>query len=230
MLCVSRTPTVLLRQCVSKGLNLKTTTVDQQLLPQHSWCHPPLQQVFKSCRHCSASLSSLIETPEVPHRETHACCTMKTLNNRAQSHLTGQVDSELDKVGNGGWVNQGYCSSPPPFPQVTTVFNPKTHFEGNMNSLYNLDTPVTLPEDPPTKDQSLKKKRRGCCSFIKGKNTFESTSRWHFFFEERLGCMSSVTSMSKTSRARYTSAWQTSKEKQKKNPKKLVSRNYILMI
>lgn len=36
MLCVSRTPTVLLRQCVSKGLNLKTTTVDQQLLPQHS--------------------------------------------------------------------------------------------------------------------------------------------------------------------------------------------------
>lgn len=185
MLCVSRTPTVLLRQCVSKGLNLKTTTVDQQLLPQHSWCHPPLQQVFKSCRHCSASLSSLIETPEVPHRETHASCTMKTLNNRAESHLTGQVDFELDKVGNGGWVNQGYCSSPPPFPRVTTVFNPKPHFEGNMNSLYNLDTPIALPEDPPTKDQSLKK-QRGCCCFIKGKNTFESTSCWHFFFESQL--------------------------------------------
>uniref|UniRef100_A0A669B9G5 Polycystin 2 like 1, transient receptor potential cation channel n=2 Tax=Oreochromis niloticus TaxID=8128 RepID=A0A669B9G5_ORENI len=105
--------------------------------------------------------------------------TSPTLNNRAQSHLTGQVDSELDKVGNGGWVNQGYCSSPPPFPQVTTVFNPKTHFEGNMNSLYNLDTPVTLPEDPPTKDQSLKKKRRGCCSFIKalwGTTLTENTS------------------------------------------------------
>uniref|UniRef100_I3JVP1 Polycystin 2 like 1, transient receptor potential cation channel n=1 Tax=Oreochromis niloticus TaxID=8128 RepID=I3JVP1_ORENI len=102
---------------------------------------------------------------------------MKTLNNRAQSHLTGQVDSELDKVGNGGWVNQGYCSSPPPFPQVTTVFNPKTHFEGNMNSLYNLDTP----------------------------NTFESTSRWHFFFEERLGCMSSVTTLWGTTLTENTS-------------------------
>uniref|UniRef100_A0AAX7TS99 EF-hand domain-containing protein n=1 Tax=Astatotilapia calliptera TaxID=8154 RepID=A0AAX7TS99_ASTCA len=91
---------------------------------------------------------------------------MKTLNNRAESHLTGQVDFELDKVGNGGWVNQGYCSSPPPFPR------------GNMNSLYNLDTPIALPEDPPTKDQSLKKRRGSLWGTTLTENTSDNREQF----------------------------------------------------
>eukprot|EP00064_Thunnus_orientalis_P016218 superscaffoldBa00003165_g16281 len=94
---------------------------------------------------------------------------MKCLNNRADSHLTGQVECELDAMGNGAWVNQGYCASPPPLPRaVSTIYNPKPLFQGSMDSMYKLDTPSPLPEEPESADQSLVKKRRGCCSFIKG--------------------------------------------------------------
>ncbi|XP_029306051.1 LOW QUALITY PROTEIN: polycystic kidney disease 2-like 1 protein [Cottoperca gobio] len=92
---------------------------------------------------------------------------MKCLNNRAESHLTGQV--ELDSVSNGAWVNQGYCGSPPPLPRaVSTIYNPQPLFQGSMDSMYKLDTPSPFPEEPASTDQILVKKQRGCCSFIKG--------------------------------------------------------------
>ncbi|XP_030012116.1 polycystic kidney disease 2-like 1 protein [Sphaeramia orbicularis] len=98
---------------------------------------------------------------------------MKCLNNRADSHLTGQV--ELDGVGNGSWVNQAYCGSPVPLPRaVSTIYNPQPLFQGSMDSVYKLDTPGPFAEPPATLEtpessgQSLVKKRRGCCSFIKG--------------------------------------------------------------
>ncbi|XP_070834158.1 polycystin-2-like protein 1 [Chaetodon trifascialis] len=94
---------------------------------------------------------------------------MKCLNNRADSHLTGQVECELDSVGNGAWVNQGFCDSPPPLPRaVSTIYNPQSLFQGSMDSMYNLDTLGPFPEEPPSSDGSLVKKQRGCCSFIKG--------------------------------------------------------------
>ncbi|KAM7409108.1 hypothetical protein PAMA_002695 [Pampus argenteus] len=88
---------------------------------------------------------------------------MKCLNNRADSHLTGQVECELDAMGNGAWVNQGYCGSPPPLPRaVSTIYNPQPLFQDSM------DSPSRFPEEPESAEQSLEKKRRGCCSFIKG--------------------------------------------------------------
>uniref|UniRef100_A0A8C4GU66 Polycystic kidney disease 2-like 1 n=1 Tax=Dicentrarchus labrax TaxID=13489 RepID=A0A8C4GU66_DICLA len=94
---------------------------------------------------------------------------MKCLNNRAESHLTGQVECELDSVGNRGWVNQGFCGSPPPSaPAVSTIYNSQPLFQGSMDSMYRLDNPGPFPEEPPSTDQSRVKKRRGCCSFIKG--------------------------------------------------------------
>ncbi|XP_035519182.1 polycystic kidney disease 2-like 1 protein [Morone saxatilis] len=94
---------------------------------------------------------------------------MKCLNNRAESHLTGQVECELDSVDNRGWVNQGFCGSPPPSaPAVSTIYNSQPLFQGSMDSMYRLDTPGPFLEEPPSTDQSRVKKRRGCCSFIKG--------------------------------------------------------------
>nr|XP_019944360.1 PREDICTED: polycystic kidney disease 2-like 1 protein [Paralichthys olivaceus] len=97
---------------------------------------------------------------------------MKCLNNRADSHLTGQVECELDSLGNGAWVNQGYCGSPPPLPRaVSTIYNPQPLFQGSMDSMYKVDAPSPFhhpPEDPLPNEQSVVKKQRGCCSFIKG--------------------------------------------------------------
>ncbi|XP_068574232.1 polycystin-2-like protein 1 [Cebidichthys violaceus] len=91
---------------------------------------------------------------------------MKCLNNRADSHLTGQV--ELDRMGNGAWVNQGYCGSPPPLPrEVSTIYKSQPLFQGSMDSMYKLDTPSPFLDEPPSTDQ-IPVKKRGCCSFIKG--------------------------------------------------------------
>ncbi|TNN34611.1 Polycystic kidney disease 2-like 1 protein [Liparis tanakae] len=90
---------------------------------------------------------------------------MKCLNNRADSHLTGQV--ELDSVANGAWVNQGYCGSPPPAPRaVSTVHGAPPPFQGSMERVYKLDRGAGLPEEAPPSGRGGK--RRGCCSFIKG--------------------------------------------------------------
>uniref|UniRef100_A0A3Q3WFN4 Uncharacterized protein n=1 Tax=Mola mola TaxID=94237 RepID=A0A3Q3WFN4_MOLML len=94
---------------------------------------------------------------------------MKCLNNRADSHLSGQVECEMDGLGNGAWVNQGFCGTPPPLPRaVSTIYNPQPHFQGPMDNIYKLDPLGPFPEVPPSPDQSLEKKQRGCCSFIKG--------------------------------------------------------------
>ncbi|KAM3863001.1 polycystin-2-like protein 1 [Diretmus argenteus] len=95
---------------------------------------------------------------------------MKCLNNRADSHLTGQVDCELDNLGNGAWVNQGYCGSPPPLPRaVSTIYNPQPLFQGSIESMCKLvEPPNPYPAQPESLDRSLVKKRRGCCFFIKG--------------------------------------------------------------
>jgi len=91
---------------------------------------------------------------------------MKCLNNRADSHLTGQV--ELDSVANGAWVNQGYCGSPPPAPRVvSTVYSAQPPFQGSMDRVYKLDGGTGLPEE---------EKRRGCCSFIKGRTRGRSAT------------------------------------------------------
>uniref|UniRef100_A0A8D0AJG7 Polycystin 2 like 1, transient receptor potential cation channel n=1 Tax=Sander lucioperca TaxID=283035 RepID=A0A8D0AJG7_SANLU len=92
---------------------------------------------------------------------------MKCRNNRADSHLTGQV--ELNSVSNGAWVNQGYCGSPLRLPRaVSTIYNPQRLVQGSMDSMYKPDIPGPFPEEPPSTGQSLVKKQRGCCSFIKG--------------------------------------------------------------
>uniref|UniRef100_A0A8C2X4A3 Polycystin 2 like 1, transient receptor potential cation channel n=1 Tax=Cyclopterus lumpus TaxID=8103 RepID=A0A8C2X4A3_CYCLU len=92
---------------------------------------------------------------------------MKCPNNRADSHLTGQV--ELDSMANGAWVNQGYCGSPPPPPRaVSTIYNSQPLFQGSMDGMYRLDSPGPFPEEAPSTDRSLGKEQRGCCSFIKG--------------------------------------------------------------
>ncbi|TDH01032.1 hypothetical protein EPR50_G00175900 [Perca flavescens] len=92
---------------------------------------------------------------------------MKCRNNRADSHLTGQV--ELNSISNGAWVNQGYCGSPLPLPRaVSTIYSPQPIVQGSMDSMYKPDIPGPFPEEPPSTGQSLVKKQRGCCSFIKG--------------------------------------------------------------
>ncbi|XP_056903628.1 polycystic kidney disease 2-like 1 protein [Takifugu flavidus] len=94
---------------------------------------------------------------------------MKCLNNRADSHLTGRVECEMEGVGNGAWVNCGFCDTPPPVPRVvSTIYNTQPHFQGSGDGMYKLDPLPTFPEEPASAEQSLVKKRRGCCSFIKG--------------------------------------------------------------
>nr|XP_040033702.1 polycystic kidney disease 2-like 1 protein [Gasterosteus aculeatus aculeatus] len=92
---------------------------------------------------------------------------MKRLDNRADSHLAPQVES--DSMGNGAWVNHGYSGSPVPSPQgISTIYSSQPLFQGAVDSMYKLDTADPFPEEPPSADPSPMKKKRGCCSFIKG--------------------------------------------------------------
>ncbi|KAM9726878.1 polycystin-2-like protein 1 [Menidia menidia] len=94
---------------------------------------------------------------------------MKCLNNRAESHLTGQVECELGSMGTGAWVNHGYCASPPPLPRaVSTIYSPQPVFHNSMDAMYKKDAPDRFQEEPSSSDQKVMKKRGGCCSFIKG--------------------------------------------------------------
>lgn len=76
----------------------------------------------------------------------------------------------MDGVGNRGWVNQGFCDTPPPIPRVvSTIYNPNPLFQGSTDSVYKLEPTGPFPEAPlPPPEQNLAKKRRGCCSLIKG--------------------------------------------------------------
>lgn len=98
--------------------------------------------------------------------------SMKCLNNRAESHLTGLVEPQNDvAAGNGAWVNQGFCDTPVPIPRVvSTIYSPNPLFQDSVDSVYKMESIGPLPEAPPPphSDQSLVKKRRGCCSLLKG--------------------------------------------------------------
>lgn len=97
--------------------------------------------------------------------------SMKCLNNRAESHLTGLVEQENDVVaGNGAWVNQGFCDTPVDIPRlVSTIYSPNPHFQDSVDSAYKMESIGPLPETaPPQHNDQSRKKRRGCCSLIKG--------------------------------------------------------------
>lgn len=115
-------------------------------------------------------------TSIISHRPTHPSSPlthpdeMKCLNNRADSHLTGQAECEMEGAGKGAWVNHGFCSTPPPVPRVvSTIYNTQPHVQGSGEGMYKPDPLVTFPEAPSSTERSLVKKRKGCCSFIKGK-------------------------------------------------------------
>lgn len=99
---------------------------------------------------------------------------MKCLSNRAESHLSGQVECELERVANGAWVNQGFCGTPPPLPRVvSTIYNPQPVFphQGSVDSVCMPDPgpPHSFKEQPSSLDGRPVKKSRGCCSFVKGR-------------------------------------------------------------
>ncbi|XP_059928483.1 polycystin-2-like protein 1 [Gadus macrocephalus] len=94
---------------------------------------------------------------------------MRSLNNRAESHLSGQAECELERVGTGAWVNQGYCGTPPPPPRaVSAIYDPQPLYP----SLGPLEGARGMPEPGPLNSFKTQpeapKKRRGCCSFVKG--------------------------------------------------------------
>uniref|UniRef100_A0A8C7RHV6 Polycystic kidney disease 2-like 1 n=1 Tax=Oncorhynchus mykiss TaxID=8022 RepID=A0A8C7RHV6_ONCMY len=93
------------------------------------------------------------------------------LNNRSESHLSGQVECELDSLGKGSWVNQGYCGSPPPIPRaISTVYNPQPLYpQGSFKGMCKLTTPSPFPTEVKPEETGSDKKRGGCCSFFKGR-------------------------------------------------------------
>ncbi|CDQ58575.1 unnamed protein product [Oncorhynchus mykiss] len=96
---------------------------------------------------------------------------MQRLNNRSESHLSGQVECELDSLGKGSWVNQGYCGSPPPIPRaISTVYNPQPLYpQGSFEGMCKLTTPSPFPTEVKPEETGSDKKRGGCCSFFKGR-------------------------------------------------------------
>ncbi|KAM9804248.1 polycystin-2-like protein 1 [Neosynchiropus ocellatus] len=94
---------------------------------------------------------------------------MKRLSNRAETHLTGQTECEMESMGNTGWVNQAYTDSPVQFPRaVNTIYDPQPVFQNTKDSAYKLDKPSSFIEEPLAPDSIHVKKSGGCCSFIKG--------------------------------------------------------------
>lgn len=147
--------------------------------------------MLKSCPGCPTPLR-----PQ--HQRLSDTNSMKCLNNRADSHLSGQVECEMDGLGNGAWVNQGFCGTLPPIPRaVSTIYNPQPHFQGPMDNIYKLDPLGPFPEVPPSPDPKLEKKQRGCCSFIKGRRPF-SISILNYFFNESVYSQSIVNDINLT--------------------------------
>ncbi|XP_053730690.1 polycystic kidney disease 2-like 1 protein [Synchiropus splendidus] len=94
---------------------------------------------------------------------------MKRLSNRAETHLTGQTECEMESMGSSGWVNPAYTDSPLQFPRaVNTIYDPQPVFQNTKDSGYKLDKPSSFIEEPLAPDHIHVKKSRGCCSFIKG--------------------------------------------------------------
>ncbi|XP_035387623.1 polycystic kidney disease 2-like 1 protein isoform X1 [Electrophorus electricus] len=93
---------------------------------------------------------------------------MQHLNTRADSHLGGQGDCELDTFGKGGWVNQAYSGSPPPVQHsISTIYSPQPLFHSPLESMSKLSTPN--PGEGSMLSQPLATKSSGCCSsFLRG--------------------------------------------------------------
>uniref|UniRef100_A0A8C8ICF6 Polycystic kidney disease 2-like 1 protein n=1 Tax=Oncorhynchus tshawytscha TaxID=74940 RepID=A0A8C8ICF6_ONCTS len=108
---------------------------------------------------------------------------MQRLNNRSESHLSGQVECELDSLGKGSWVNQGYCGSPPPIPRaISTVYNPQPLYpQGSFDSMCKPTTPSPFPTEVKPQETGSGKKRGGCCSFFKGRNWFTTVGLLLYF-------------------------------------------------
>ncbi|XP_019902754.1 polycystic kidney disease 2-like 1 protein isoform X2 [Esox lucius] len=95
---------------------------------------------------------------------------MQRFNNRSESHLSGEVECELDSLGKGSWVNHGYCGSPLTLPRaVSTVYNPQAIYPpGSFDGMCKLATLSPFPTEVNPPDTSAPKKRGRCCSFFKG--------------------------------------------------------------
>ncbi|KAJ8014337.1 hypothetical protein DPEC_G00039190 [Dallia pectoralis] len=95
---------------------------------------------------------------------------MQRFNNRSESHLSGEMECELDSLGKGSWVNQGYCGSPLTIPRaVSTVYNPQPIYtQSSFDGMCKLATLSPFPAEINPPDTSSKEKRGGCCLFLKG--------------------------------------------------------------
>ncbi|XP_053358417.1 polycystic kidney disease 2-like 1 protein [Clarias gariepinus] len=86
---------------------------------------------------------------------------MQHRNIRAASHLSSQVECEMESVGKRGWVNQAYCGTPPlANHSISTVYpNISPHF----------GAPDPYQTEAMALNQQPEKKKSGCCSaFLRG--------------------------------------------------------------
>uniref|UniRef100_A0A8B9HAG1 Polycystin 2 like 1, transient receptor potential cation channel n=1 Tax=Astyanax mexicanus TaxID=7994 RepID=A0A8B9HAG1_ASTMX len=92
---------------------------------------------------------------------------MQKLNNRAESHLSSQVECELENLGKRAWVNQAYCGTPPPVHRsISTVYNPQPLFHSQLDSMGKVSAPNPYPAENSVMNQYHEKKSSGCCSFL----------------------------------------------------------------
>ena len=143
---------------------------------------PPTSRCTKASRSSAGLHLTITHTQREPR--TPRGTTMRCLNNRAESHLSGQVECELERVGTGAWVNQGFCGTPPPLPRVvSTIYDPQPLYPslGQVEGMRGMPDPGPLNSfkaQPEAPDGGSSKKRRGCCSFVKGEpppSIFQST-------------------------------------------------------
>ncbi|XP_076830252.1 polycystin-2-like protein 1 [Brachyhypopomus gauderio] len=93
---------------------------------------------------------------------------MQHLNTRADSHIGGQGDCELDTLGKGGWVNRAYNGSPPPVQRsISTIYSPQPLFHSPLESVSKAS--AAPPGEGRGLSQPAGAKRTGCCSsFLRG--------------------------------------------------------------
>ncbi|GAA6111132.1 polycystic kidney disease 2-like 1 protein [Tachysurus ichikawai] len=85
---------------------------------------------------------------------------MQHVNGRAESHLSSQVECELENVGKRGWVNQAYCDTPSlERHPISTVY----HIPPRAGASNPYQAEATMLNQQPAK------KKSGCCSvFLRG--------------------------------------------------------------
>lgn len=120
---------------------------------------------------CSVSvvrrfLSELYENWWATHG-TSVTCSMQNFNNRSGTHLNTQGECELENLGKRAWVNQAYCSTPPPVQRsISTVYNPQPLFHSSLDSMGKLSAPNPYPSEDSVMNQYSEKKSSGCCSSL----------------------------------------------------------------